>query len=234
MAPAGGNRGGVNMTEIITAHLDLPATTADLRKLAIGTVVYLTGRVFTARERVYQHAIEDGAGMPAGKDALGAVNFHCSPAAAVNDDGTYRVGAVTATASFRFNKWLDGWFRLSGCNIIIGKGGMTSDTYRAHFVPNNAIYLTTVGYGTGALLGRGIKRVANVYWLKELGLAQAVWVLDVEKFGPFIVESNLDGLSLFERENAKIAAGLDRLYEGTSPATMRRFGEIDDKTQEVI
>jgi L(+)-tartrate dehydratase beta subunit len=222
------------MTDIVTSHLDLPATTADLRKLAIGTVVYLTGRVFTARERVYQHAIEDGAGMPASREALGAVNFHCSPAAAVNDDGTYTVGAVTATASFRFNKWLDGWFRISGCNIIIGKGGMTSEIYRQHFVPNNAIYLTTVGYGTGALLGRGIKRVANVYWLNELGLAQAVWVLDVERFGPFIVESDLDGASLFERENAKIAAGLDKLYEGTRPATMRRFGETDDKTQEVI
>lgn len=222
------------MAEIVTAHLDLPAATSDLRRLAIGTVVYLTGRVFTARERVYQHAIEDGAGMPASREALGTVNFHCSPAAAVNPDGTYTVGAVTATASFRFNKWLADWFRISGCNIVIGKGGMTSEVYRAHFVPNAAIYLTTVGYGTGALLGRGIRRVADVYWLKELGLAQAVWVLDVEKFGPFIVESDLDGNSLFERENAKIAAGLSKLYEGTRPATMRRFGETDDKTQEVI
>src|SRR5262252_7716066 len=133
------------MGDIVTTHLDLPATTADLRKLAIGTVVYLTGRVFTARERVYQHAIEEGAGMPAGRDALGAVNFHCSPAAAVNPDGTYTVGAVTATASFCFNKWLDGWFKLSGCNLIIGKGGMTSEVYRRSFVPNGAIYLTTVG-----------------------------------------------------------------------------------------
>jgi L(+)-tartrate dehydratase beta subunit len=222
------------MTEILTVNLDLPATTADLRKLAIGTVVYLTGRVFTARERVYQHAIDDGAGMPAGKESLGAVNFHCSPAAAVKPDGTYAVSAVTATASFRFTKWLDDWFRISRCNIIIGKGGMTSEVYRAHFVPNAAVYLTTVGYGTGALLGRGIRRVANVYWLEELGIAQAVWVLDVEKFGPLIVESDLDGNSLFERENAKIAAGLDKLYEGTRPATMRRFGETDDKTQEVI
>jgi L(+)-tartrate dehydratase beta subunit len=221
-------------SEIPTTHLDLPAATADLRKLAIGTVVYLTGRVFTARERVYQHAIDDGAGMPAGKDALGAVNFHCSPAAAVKPDGTTAISAVTATASFRFARWLDDWFRISGCNIIIGKGGMTSEVYRTHFVPNAAIYLTTVGYGTGALLGRGIRRVADVYWLKELGIAQAVWVLDVEKFGPFIVESDLDGNSLFERENAKIAAGLDKLYEGTRPATMRRFGETDDKTQEVI
>ncbi len=39
--------------------------------------------------------------MPAGKDALGITNFHCSPAANINPDGTRTVGAVTATASFR-------------------------------------------------------------------------------------------------------------------------------------
>ena len=142
--------------------------------------------------------------------------------------------AVTATASFRFAQWLDGWFKLSGCNIIIGKGGMTSEVYRQFFVPNNAIYLTTVGYGTGALLGRGIRRVAGVYWLEELGLAQAVWVLEVENFGPFLVESDLAGNSLFERENAKIAPGLEQHYAGTRPATLRRYGETDDKTKEVI
>jgi len=222
------------MPDLKTIHLTLPARTEDLRALEIGSVAYLTGRLFTGREGVYKHAIEDGAGMPAGPQALGTANFHCSPAASVNPDGSYTVGAVTATASFRFAKWLDGFFKISGCNIIIGKGGMTSQSYREHFVPNNAIYLTTVGYGTGALLGRGIRRVAGVYWLEELGLAQAVWVLDVENFGPFLVESDLEGRSLFERENAKIAPGLDALYAGTRPATLRRYGETDDKTEEVI
>ena len=222
------------MTGLKTVQLKLPASTDDLRALEIGSVAYLTGRVFTAREGVYKRAIEDGAGMPASREALGIANFHCSPAAAVNADGSYTVGAVTATASFRFAKWLDGWFDLSGCNIIIGKGGMTSEIYRKSFVPKQAIYLTTVGYGTGALLGRGIKRVAGVYWLEELGLAQAVWVLEVENFGPFLVESDLDGNSLFERENAKIAPGLDRLYQGTRPAIMRRYGETDDKTEELF
>jgi L(+)-tartrate dehydratase beta subunit len=164
------------MSDLKTVHLKLPASTGELRKLEIGSVAYLTGRVFTAREGVYKRAIEDGFGMPAAKDALGLVNFHCSPAASINPDGSYSVGAVTATASFRFAKWLDGWFKLSGCNIILGKGGMTAEIYRNSFVPNNAVYLTTVGYGTGALLGRGIRRVAGVYWLEELGLAQAVWV----------------------------------------------------------
>ncbi|GLS45369.1 fumarate hydratase C-terminal domain-containing protein [Methylobacterium brachythecii] len=219
---------------IKTVELTLPASVEALRKLEIGTVVYLTGRLFTAREGVYKRAIEEGAGMPAANVDLGTANFHCSPAASIEPDGRFNVGAVTATASFRFAKWLDGWFKLSGCNIIIGKGGMTSEIYRNVFVPNKAIYLTTVGYGTGALLGRGIKDVPGVYWRNELGLAQAVWVLDVEHFGPFIVESDLDGASLFERENEKIAPGLAQLYEGTKPATLRRYGETDDKTDEVI
>src|ERR1700683_4597192 len=222
------------MADLKTVHIDLPASTEKLRQLEIGSVAYLTGRVFTAREGVYKRAIADGIGMPAGKDALGITNFHCSPAASINPDGSYTVGAVTATASFRFAQWLDGWFKISGCNVIIGKGGMTAASYRGHFVPNNAVYLTTVGYGTGALLGRGIRRVADVYWRDELGLAQAVWVLDVENFGAFFSEGDFCGNSLFERENAKIASGLDRLYDGTRPATMRRYGETDDKTEEMI
>ena len=214
-----------------TVTLDLPATTEDLRKLEIGTVVYLNGRVFTAREGVYKMAVDDGKELPAD---LGTANFHCSPAATIEADGTLNVGAVTATASFRFAKWLDGWFKISGCNVIIGKGGMTSEIYRRSFVPNDAIYLTTVGYGTGALLGRGIETVVAAHWADDLGLAQAIWVLDCENFGPFLVESDLDGNSLFERENKKIAGNIEKLYEGTRPATLRRFGETDDKTDEVI
>jgi L(+)-tartrate dehydratase beta subunit len=222
------------MAALTTVELDLPAGTEDLRRLELGNVVYLNGRVFTAREGVYKRAIEDGAGMPASREALGQVNFHCSPAATVNADGTRKLGAVSATASFRFAKWFDAWFKLSGCNIIIGKGGMTSADYRRLFVPNNAIYLTTVGYGTGALLGRGIRNVVDVHWGDELGIAQAVWVFDVKRFGPFIVESNLDGNSLFERENAKIADNIERLYQGTRSPTLRRYGETDDKREEVI
>ena len=101
-------------------------------------------------------------------------------------------------------------------------------------MPNKAVYLTTVGYGTGALLGRGITGVSGVYWANELGLAQALWVLEVKNFGPFLVESDLAGNSLFERENARMAPGLQRLYEGTRPATLRRYGETDDKTDEII
>ena len=51
---------------------------------------------------------------------------------------------------------------------------------------------------------------------------------------PLLVESDLQGHSLVERENAKIAAGLGKLDEGSKPAIMRRYGETDDREDEVI
>ncbi len=215
-------------------RLSTKPTREELAALEIGNIVYLDGVVYTGREGVYQRAVEAGEPLPANLKALSHVNFHCSPAASVNDDGTFNLAAVTATASFRFSKWMARWFELSGARIIIGKGGMTAEDYKRVFVPNGAVYLTTVGYGTGALLGRGVKRVRDVFWQDELGIAQAMWVLEVENFGPFIVESDLDGNSLFERENAKIAANLDKVYEGTRPAILHRYGESDDRSDEVI
>lgn len=207
---------------------------AALRALKLGDIVYLDGVVYTGREGVYKKAIEEGAALPLDLPAVSATNFHCAPAAAPNPDGGYTMSAVSGTASFRFSKWIEAWFRISGAKIIIGKGGMKLEDYKRYFVPNGAIYLTTVGYGTGALLGRGVTRVRDLFWRDELGLAQALWVFEVENFGPFIVESDMKGDSLFERENAKIAEGLAKVYEGTRPAVLKRFGETDDRRDELI
>jgi len=217
-----------------TVSLSTNPSDAELAALELGDVAYLNGVVYTGREGVYMRVVEDKAEPPLDLPAVSATNFHCSPAAAPRPDGGYELSAVSATASFRFSKWLEEWFKISGARIIIGKGGMNPEDYRRYFVPNKAVYLTTVGYGTGALLGRGVKRVREVHWMEELGIAQAMWVLEVEAFGPFIVESDLKGDSLFERENAKIAANLDKVYEGTRPAVLKRFGETDDRADELI
>ena len=224
----------VNSKKPRKIHLSANPTPEALADLSIGDIVYLDGTVYTAREGIYKRVLEDGIAMPLDLPAKSAANFHCSPAATQHDDGSFDLGAVTATASFRFSKLIGPWLAASGAKLIIGKGGMSSQDYSDHFVPHGAIYLTTVGYGTGALLGRGVNQVRDLHWRAELGLAQAMWVLDVENFGPFIVESDLQGNSLFERENARIAASLDKVYEGTRPAVLKRFGETDDRSDELI
>jgi L(+)-tartrate dehydratase beta subunit len=222
------------MSGMKEVRLQIPVRHEDLAALEIGTVVYLDGVVYTGREGLYKRLIDDGVPPPVDLASLSNVNFHCSPAASVEPDGTFRVGAVTATASFRFSRWLTRWFELSGSKVIIGKGGMSEHDYKEHFVPNEAVYLTTVGYGTGALLGRGVKRVRDVYWLEEMGIAQALWVFEVERFGPFLVESDLKGNGLFEREGRLINAGTKHLYDGLRQPALRRYGETTSRQDEVI
>lgn len=214
-------------------RLTLPATSADLAALNIGEVVYLDGVIYTAREGVYKRVVEDGIALPVDLPALSRVNFHCSPAATRDGDG-YRVGGVTATASFRFAKWMRAWFELSAANIIIGKGGMRARDYADYFVPAGAVYLTTVGYGSGALLGRGIVRVRDVFWADELGSAQAMWIFEVANFGPFLVESDLAGNSLFAQHSRQVNARIDALYANLRPPAMSRFGETGDRKDELF
>ena len=215
-------------------RLSLPVTGADLAKLEIGSVVFLDGVLYTGREGVYQKVVGEGARLPLDLPHVSNANFHCSPAAAQEPDGSYTVGGVTATASFRFAKWMARWLEISGAKLIIGKAGMSEQVYKEVFVPAGAVYLTTVGYGTGALLGRGIKRVREVHWLEELGVAQAMWVFEVENLGPFLVDSDLQGNSLFEQQGRQVNANLDKLYAGLKPPALRRFGETDDREDELI
>ncbi len=215
-------------------RLSIPLGEADLARLRPGDVVYLDGVILTGREGAYRRILDQGEAPPFDLRALANCNFHCSPAAAPAPGGGYRVGAVTATASFRFAKWLGRWFEVSGCRAIIGKGGMSPEHYRELFVPAGAVYLTTVGYGTGALLGRAIRRVAAVHWLAELGIAQAMWVLEVERFGPLLVDCDRAGNSLFEQAGAAINARIEQAYAGLAPPALARYGETDDKTRELI
>jgi len=222
------------MSKLREVDLSTTPTDAAIADLRLGDIVYLSGLMYTAREGVYMRALEEQANIPMELPSQSAANFHCSPAARINADGSFDMGAVTATASFRFAKWLPEWMAKTGAKLIVGKGGMTSKDYKKYFVPNGAVYLSTVGYGTGALLGRGVENVEAVHWNDELGLAQAMWVLKCKRMGPFIVASDMNGDCLFERENAKIAGNVARVYEGTRPATLKRYGETDDRTDEVI
>jgi L(+)-tartrate dehydratase beta subunit len=215
-------------------RLQTPVSDEDLAKLEIGTVVYLDGLIYTGREKIYERILNDGEVPPVDFTKLTNVNFHCAPAASQNDDGSFNIGAVTATASFRFAKYMTRWFAETGTKVIIGKGGMSQAHYNELFVPAGAVYLTTVGYGTGALLGRGITGVEAVNWLDELGIAQAMWIFKLENFGPLLVESDIHGNSLFERNNAEVNAHVEELYEGLKQPALRRYGETRDRTDELI
>jgi len=215
-------------------NLNLPPADRDIQGLALGDVVFLNGLVFTGREGFYHQLFERKATPPKDLSKLGGATFHCSPAICETPSGGYHIPSVTATASFRFAKYMPDFLQRFGIRIVIGKGGMTSKVYKTAFKPNGTIYLTTIGYGLGAIYGRGIRAVKDVIWKEELGLAQAVWVLEVKNFGPFMVESDARGDSLFEKANREINAKLLPLYEGLPQPALKRLGEVESPDIEVF
>lgn len=222
------------MSTIREFNLTVPLDADQTAELQPGDAVYLTGLIFTGREKVYTQIFDKDIQPEINIADSCNVNFHCSPAVTETAPGEYRIPSVTATASFRFAKYMERTIRNLGVRAVIGKAGMSPEIYQQAFRPYGAIYLTTVGYGLGAIYGRGITRVKDVFWKEELGLAQAMWILEVKKFGPFLVDYAGGDHCLFELENKKINPILSECYKGLEPPILKRLGEIDTPQQEML
>ena len=59
-------------------------------------------------------------------------------------------------------------------------------------------------------------------------------MFDVENFGPFIVDSDLDGNSLFAQQGDIVNQRIASLYEGLKPPALHRYGETDDRRDEIM
>jgi L(+)-tartrate dehydratase beta subunit len=215
-------------------HLQLPLTDTAVHTVELGDAVFLSGLLFTGREGFYHQVFEKGLEPPLDLRHTCNVTFHCSPAANEPRPGAYHIPSVTATASFRFAKYVPLLLERYGMRAVIGKGGMQEEVYQTAFPQHGAIYLTTVGDGLGAIYGQGIRSVKDVIWKGELGLAQAVWVLEVENFGPFLVECDVQGRSLFGMANAEVNETFEKLYEGLPQPALKRLGEVILPTEEVF
>ena len=65
-------------------------------------------------------------------------------------------------------------------------------------------------------------------------LAQALWVLEVENFGPFLVECDVEGRSLFSRANAEVNETFKPLHDGLPQPARKRLGEVSSPTEEML
>ena len=210
-----------------THRLSIPLQEDDVRRLRIGDVVHLDGTVHTGRALVYEHVLRDGNQPPLDLANESNVQMHGAPAAVEDAPGEYRLSSIQATASFRYWKYVPDYVERFGIRAIIGKAGMDKWVYEDVFARTGTVFLTTVGYGIAALYGRAVKRVVDVHWKEELGLPEAMWVLDVENFGPFIVDGDCTGASLAAEHVESVNENFAREYAKLPEYVLKRIGEID-------
>ena len=164
--------------------------------LKVGDRVLLSGRVVTARDRAHRRIIESlDAGQTLPVDLAGAAVFHCGPH--VRKDGPgWHVVSAGPTTSARLDELAPEVIRRCGVRAIIGKGGMGPATAAA-LCEGPCVYLAMTG-GAAALGARAVRRVREVHWL-DLGMPEALWVLEVEDLGPLTVAMDAHGGDLYDR-----------------------------------
>ena len=182
-------------------NLSYPFSETAVRALKAGDAVSVNGRIWTGRDRFHKH-FADGGRLPV--DFRDGALFHCGPVVVRMDNeecgtrngGCWKVVAAGPTTSVRENPYEPAFIAATGVRLIIGKGGMDSNTLAA-CKKHGAVYLQAVG-GAAALIAATVKHVTNVYFLEEFGAAEACWEFEVENF-PCIVAMDSHGVSLFNR-----------------------------------
>ena len=183
-------------------RLKTPLSAEDVAKLRVGDTLYISGVVVAARDSAHKRMleyIERGEKLPV--DLRGGVVYHVGPVVRRTERG-WEVISAGPTTSARMEAFEAEVIERLGVKLVVGKGGMgkrTAEAMKKHV----AAYAIFTG-GAGVLAAKAIKRVVDVYWL-DLGMAEAMWVFEVENFGPLTVMIDSTGRNFYDelREEAR-------------------------------
>jgi len=193
-----------------TYKLKTPISEEDVRKLKVNDVIYVTGTMFTARDSAHKRALEyykQGKKMPINPQGLAV--FHCGPIVKKEND-KWTIVAAGPTTSTRMDLFEDEFIKNYKVRVVIGKGGMgkkTTDAMKKY----GAVYGAFTG-GAAVLAARAVKNVKTVEWF-DLGMPEALWILEVEEFGPLTVAIDSHGNNLFEDVRKKVEENKPKIYE---------------------
>ena len=178
-------------------NLNIPASKDEIKKLHIGDIVYISGKLFTARDEAHLMMLEHE-NIPF--DPSDMALFHCGPLMK-KENGKWQVVSAGPTTSSRMEIFEDRFIDKFGINLIIGKGGMGEKTEKA-LQKHTGVYTAYTG-GAGALAAEKVEEVLGVYWLEELGMPEAAWIFKVKDFGPLVVAIDSHGKSIYRELNKK-------------------------------
>ncbi|MCC6390352.1 MAG: fumarate hydratase [Bryobacterales bacterium] len=151
-----------------------PLTEQQMRALKVGDVALINGEMFTGRDAVHKHLVNN----PPPVDMNGAILYHCGPVM-LQQNGEWVTKAAGPTTSSREEPYQAGILRNYGVRAVIGKGGMGPKTLAA-LKECGAVYLNAIG-GAAQYYARSVKKVPDVHFM-EFGIPEAMWHLQVENF----------------------------------------------------
>jgi tartrate/fumarate subfamily iron-sulfur-dependent hydro-lyase beta chain len=148
-------------------------------------------------------------GKPLPLNLEGLAVFHCGPVVAKQGEKWIAV-AAGPTTSTRMDIFEDEFIKNFKVRVVIGKGGMgkkTTDAMQKYGV----VYGAFTG-GAAVLAARAIKNVRGVEWF-DLGVPEAMWIFEVEEFGPLAVAIDSHGNNLFTDVQKTVEESRQKIYQ---------------------
>ncbi|MDR2168417.1 MAG: FumA C-terminus/TtdB family hydratase beta subunit [Clostridiales bacterium] len=172
-------------------EITTPLTDEIIQSLSCGEMVYITGKVYTARDLAHGRImvmLDAGEAMPF--EFTGNIVFYAGPSPAPPGKCCGSIGPTTAGRMDLHSPTLIA----HGLKAMMGKG-LRADPVRAAIRAHGGIYFAAIG-GVAALMSKSIKSVEIVAF-EDLG-TEAVRLLEVEKF-PAIVAIDSRGCCIYDR-----------------------------------
>ncbi len=195
---------------MVVCRFRTPISEEKVRKLHVNDTLYITGTVVTARDAAHRRALEflkKGKKLPV--DLEGMALFHCGPIVKQERD-RWKVVAAGPTTSSRMDMFEDEIIKNFRVRVVVGKGGMgkkTADAMKLY----GAVYGALTG-GAAVLAAKAVKRVKGVEW-SDLGMPEALWILEVMDFGPLTVAIDTHGNNLFQDIQTKANEEKRKIYK---------------------
>jgi len=189
-------------------RLRTPIKKEEVAKLKAGDILYVSGEIFTSRDRTQQLILKNKGALPFSLQGL--IEYHAGPIVR-RRNSQWEIVSLGPTTSFRMESSEYDFIRDTGIAGVIGKGGMGEKTRKAcrEF---NAFYGVLPG-GAAALLSKKVEKILGVYWLEELGVPEAMWHLRVQDLGPIIVAIDSFGNDIYDSLRKRVNENLSRLLK---------------------
>lgn len=184
-------------------HHDLatPIDEAKTRALRVNDTVSLSGALYGIRDATLIHMFDRG--RTTRFDLKGHAVIHTAPnVRKVEKSGAHPAGyapvCVGTTTSARMERFTRPLMAHYGVRVIVGKGGLGSESAKA-FAELGGAYLAVIG-GTAALETTWIEAIEDVD-LDDLN-PESLWKFRVRDFGPLLVAMDAHGGSLYDAVKA--------------------------------
>ena len=200
-------------------YLEGPLTDADVTKLKVGDIVYISGECFTCRSRLQKYIFDENNTLPFSTEGRNIL-IHNGPIV-VKENGKWRLVSFMPTSSTRFEKWdaksVDEW----NLKMIVGKTTMGEKTAQM-MKEKKCVHVSPLSVSPNLWVDS--IEVQDVHLYDELGRIEAAWFFKLDKIGPFVVDIDCEGNNHFDKLDVEISKrkeealkklGIDETFEFT-------------------